>query len=69
MSDDEPDEIRRLRHKVARLRNVLVWALDNRNAYDNDFCRWCWKLGGQHNPGCWVERAEKVLKETGEWSG
>lgn len=65
MDEETERTIRHLRHSVSRLRAVLRSGLDGKNAYDEDFCRWCWRLDGTHHPGCWIDRAEKVMKETG----
>lgn len=65
----QEDHIRRLRKSNERLRAVIRSVLEPRNAFDDGFCRWCWKLGGEHNEGCWTLWAEKVLKETGGLDG
>lgn len=66
MNGEEAEEtIRRLRVKVFKLREVLSSALSGKNLYDEGYCRYCWHLDGEHNPGCWADRAERVLKETG----
>lgn len=61
--DEKEHRIRVLESRIRRLRSILCDALSNKNAYDEGFCRWCWKIDG-HHPGCWVERAEALLKDT-----
>lgn len=65
MDEAVENHIRSLRYNVRRLRSVLKAALEDKNAYDERFCRWCWKLDGAHAPGCWIQLAENALKETG----
>ena len=61
---DSEYRIQVLERRILRLRSILADALSNKNAYDDGFCRWCWMLGGNHHRGCWVERAEAVMKDT-----